>query len=159
MSSITRLGDGGFIWIALVLFLLFLKKYRLLAKILITSMIINAICVNLMIKPIVQRARPFNVVEFIEIIIRKPLDYSFPSGHTSISFAFVSVVWIFSKSKFLKISTTILAILISFSRLYLYVHYPTDVLFGMIIGIICGISAKYIYQKRKNGKYFNEKIE
>lgn len=159
MTIITKLGDGGFIWILITAFLLFSKNYRTLGKILVLSMLINAVVVNLCLKPIFARTRPFDLFEEIHLIIGKPQDYSFPSGHTSVAFAFASVIIFYSKSKIFKSFSLLMSILMGYSRLYLYVHYPTDVIFGALIGILCSLVAKKIFEKGYLKKYFNKKIE
>ncbi|MDD7305169.1 MAG: phosphatase PAP2 family protein [Peptoniphilaceae bacterium] len=159
MTTITKLGDGGNIWIILTIFFLVKKEYRSLGKILLIAIITNAIVVNLILKPLVGRIRPFDLVSGIRIIINKPRDFSFPSGHTSISFAFLTVILFFVRSKKFKIFSAILAILMAFSRLYLYVHYPSDVIAGAIIGYLCGLFAKKVYEKNLFKSFFDKKIE
>lgn len=159
MTTITRLGDGGLIWIGLTLIFIISKKYRLMGKVSALAMAINGILVNLILKPLIARPRPFDLISGTHIIIGKPRDFSFPSGHTSVAFAFLFAVIFFSKSKILKVLASILAILMGFSRLYLYVHYPSDVLVGAILGGLCGLLAKNIYEKGHLEKYFGKKIE
>lgn len=159
MTAITRLGDGGFVFIALTLAFLICRRQRILGKILALSLLANVILVNLIIKPLVGRIRPFDLVGGIDLLINKPRDYSFPSGHTAIAFAFLSVIIFFGKSKIFKGIILALAILMGLSRLYLYVHYPTDVIFGGLIGWLCGLYAKYSYEKGSYDKFFNKKIE
>lgn len=159
MIAITRLGDGGFIWIFLTLIFLASKKERIMGKILALSILTNVIVVNLITKPLVARVRPFDLIGNVSILINNPIDYSFPSGHTAIAFAFVTILWFFGKSKFFKISSLVLAILMGISRLYLYVHYPSDVIGGAIFGILCGLYAKRVYENGRFEKYFNKKIE
>lgn len=159
MTAITSLGNGGFVFIALGLALLVSKKERILGKALLIAMIANAILVNLVLKPLVARTRPFDFVEGVDLIIKKPGDYSFPSGHTSVAFAFASAVYYFARSKGFKTLAIAFAILMGLSRLYLYVHYPTDVIFGGIFGWMCGIFAKVAYEKSWFGKIFEKRIE
>lgn len=92
---------------------------------------------NLFLKPVVARVRPFDINTAIDILIKKPLDFSFPSGHTMSSFAAATVL-IYMDKKIGAISL-ILATIIGFSRLYLYVHYPSDVVIGLLIGVLLGI--------------------
>lgn len=73
----------------------------------------------------------------VQLLIARPADYSFPSGHTAASFAAVAALYFAGARKWWKIMLP-LAILMAFSRMYLYVHYPTDVLGGMIVGCAAG---------------------
>ena len=85
----------------------------------------------------VCRIRPCDVNQTVQLLIARPADYSFPSGHTAASFAAVAALYFAGAKKWWKI-TLPLAILMAFSRMYLYVHYPTDVLGGMIVGCVAG---------------------
>ena len=139
MPLITALGDGGFIWIIISVILLSLKKTRKYGFILMVALILCFLIGNLGIKPLVARTRPFNINTAFEILISKPKDFSFPSGHTMSSFA-ATIVLLYMDKK-IGIIAFLLAFLIGFSRLYLYVHFSTDVLAGVIIGILIGILA------------------
>ncbi|MGN0241336.1 MAG: phosphatase PAP2 family protein [Candidatus Weimeria sp.] len=136
MVFFTRLGNGGFIWIVFTLVMLFNPKTRKTGFAMALALIVDAVACNLVLKPLVARARPFEVNTAVTLLIKKPLDYSFPSGHTSASFAVAAAL--FFSGKKLWIPACVLASIISFSRLYLYVHYPTDVLAGLLIGIMAG---------------------
>lgn len=148
MIAVSSLGNVGLIWIALTAVLLCIKKYRRAGMIMAAALIIDLVICNAILKPLVARPRPFSVRPWIDIIISPPSDFSFPSGHTAASFAAASALF-FERSK-LKWPSGVLAVLIAFSRLYLYVHYPTDVLGGVAVGILCGylgtISVRYIYR-------------
>ena len=100
---------------------------------------------NLTIKPLVGRLRPFYIVHDIKLLIPEPYGYSFPSGHALSSFAASTVI--FLNNKKLGLIALILAIMIAFSRLYLYVHYLSDVLVGALLGVMVGIFSKYILEK------------
>ena len=100
------------------------------------SLLLEVLCCNVILKPLVARVRPFDVNTAVQLLIARPTDFSFPSGHTGASFAVVSALY-FSKNR-LWMPSLILAMLIAFSRLYLYVHYPSDVLAGALIGIMAG---------------------
>lgn len=134
---ITKLGNGGAIWVVSALVLILIPKTRKTGVIMAVSLALEALCCNVLIKPLVSRVRPCDVNTTVQLLIAHPTDYySFPSGHTGISFAAASALY-FGKSR-LWIPAAILAVLIGFSRLYLYVHYPSDVLAGAFIGIAAG---------------------
>lgn len=143
MIFITSLGDGGMIWIAATILLLIPKKTRKIgimsAVALLGSLIIN----NNIVKNIVQRPRPFVTFTDLQIIIPTPSEFSFPSGHTSSSFAAAAVFYRYLPKK-LGIPSVILAGLIGFSRLYVGVHYPTDVIAGAIMGISLSYMAEFL---------------
>lgn len=146
MISLTSLGNGGVIWIIIGLALLINKKNRKYAFMIITALILCYVIGNLGLKLLVARTRPFDVMPLIGgLLIKPPTDFSFPSGHTMCSFS-ASVV-IFYMNKRIGILALILSGFIGFSRLYLYVHYPSDVFGGMIIGILIGILTIIIFKK------------
>lgn len=146
-SFITRLGDSGFIWILTALIMLCFKKTRKCGIIVAIALIIGTIAGNLILKNLFARERPFilnpDMVE--NIIISLPSGYSFPSGHTRSSFEAAFAIFLCNKKW--GIPALILAALIGFSRNYLYVHYPTDVIAGAILGIVIGFASYFIYQK------------
>lgn len=136
MTFITGLGDSGKIWIACTLLLLLIPKTRKAGLAMGIALALEIVCCNVILKPFVARIRPCDVNTAVQLLIERPIDYSFPSGHTASSFAAASALY-FSRKK-LWIPTAVLAGMIGFSRLYLYVHYPTDVLAGALIGIMMG---------------------
>jgi len=140
-AFITHLGDKGVFWILICLYLLFVRKEKKQGFHLLVALLLMLVSVNILIKPLVARIRPFDVYP-ITLLIKAPHDYSFPSGHTAVSFA---AAWVLAHyyPKY-KVAIYGIASLIAFSRLVLFVHYPTDVLGGMVIGILCGyISLHY----------------
>lgn len=149
MTTVTALGNMGIFWILLILIFLTTKEYKKMAKLMVLCLIVNTIIVNLILKPAVGRTRPFELVDGIKLLVLKPQDPSFPSGHSAISFCMLTVILFFSKSKTIKLMSTILAILIAFSRLYLYVHFPSDVICGIIIGILSALGTlKFVYSDK-----------
>ena len=146
MCAITRLGNAGIIWILLCIVLLILPKTRKTGVILMAALLVDLVVCNGILKPLVHRIRPFDVKTGIELLVKRPTDYSFPSGHTAASFASVMALYLAWEKK-IWIPALVLAVLIAFSRLYLYVHYPTDVLGGMIIGAISGALGYWLVKK------------
>ena len=142
MPLISKLGNGGIIWLVLSGLLCVFPKYRKAGVTMLTVLALDVLLCNVMLKPLVGRMRPFTVNTGVELLINAPKDFSFPSGHTAASFA-AAFALLFVKNK-LWIPSMILASLIAFSRLYLYVHYPTDVLAGILLGLIVSVAANVI---------------
>ena len=137
MCLITHLGDSGMIWILLTLGMLLLPGKRRTGTILAAALCIDLILCNGILKNLVARVRPFDVNTAVQLLVRAPRDFSFPSGHTAASFTAVMALYLTGEKKLLP-PALVLAVLIAFSRLYLYVHYPTDVLGGVFVGLLCG---------------------
>ena len=142
MPLISKLGNGGIIWLVLSGLLCVFPEYRKAGVTMLTALALDVLLCNVMLKPLVGRMRPFTVNTGMELLINAPKDFSFPSGHTAASFA-AAFALLFVKNK-LWIPSMILASLIAFSRLYLYVHYPTDVLAGILLGLIVSVAANVI---------------
>ncbi len=136
MPWISRICDHGEIWILLAAVLLLLWKHRWTGMSLSFALILDLICCNIVLKPLVGRIRPFLVNTAVELLTAPPADASFPSGHTAASFAAVFALRA-SGSPLWK-PALVLAAGIAFSRLYLYVHWPTDVLGGIGGGAAAG---------------------
>ena len=137
MPFITHLGAGGILWIILAVVLMCTKKYRREGFTIAAALILCFIFCNVLIKNIVARTRPFDINTMIEPLVRLPSDFSFPSGHTTAVFATAAAL-LLCKNRLLGIPVLILAVLIAFSRLYLYVHFPSDVLCGALLGVLAG---------------------
>ena len=152
MCFITDLGNAGMIWIVLTVILLLIPKTRKSGFIMVAALILDAILCNGILKNAFARVRPCDVNPAVDLLIPRPEDYSFPSGHTAASFAAVSALFFAGEKKLWK-PALLLAVLIAFSRLYLYVHYPTDVLGGIAVGVICGYAGmrlvKQLFKHRK----------
>ncbi len=137
MCFITHLADAGILWLFLTFVLLVLPKTRKYGMILLISLSVDIILCNGLLKHLFARVRPCDINPSIHLLIARPMDYSFPSGHTAISFTAVAALYFLKLGKIWK-PALILASFIAFSRLYLYVHYPTDILGGIFIGIVSG---------------------
>ncbi len=137
MPKITFLGNGGWFWIALALLLVLLRKPWKTGVTMGAGMLCGLVVGNAIIKNLVQRSRPCWIRPDMELLIAVPTDYSFPSGHTLSSFIAATVL--FHANRKWGIAAYVLATLIAFSRLYLYVHFPTDVLFAGVLGVLIGM--------------------
>lgn len=145
MITLTNLGDAGIIWIIIAIILLFIKKTRKCGILMLISMILGLIIGNGILKNLIQRQRPCWIDTNILLLIPNPTDFSFPSGHTLASFE--ASIMILLHSKKWGIPAIILSILIAFSRMYLFVHFPTDVLGGAILGTTISILVYYVSEK------------
>ena len=135
MKGVTFLGNGGWFWILCAVVLLAIPRTRKTGYAAVLSLIFGEIVTNLLLKNIVARPRPFAEIEALIPLIAKPTDFSFPSGHTTASFA-VALVMLRMLPKKIGIPAVVLAALVAFSRLYLGVHYPTDVLVGFVVALV-----------------------
>ena len=151
MKSVTFLGNGGWFWILCADVLLAVPKTRKPGYAAALSLIFGAIVTNLLLKNIVARPRPFAEIAALIPMITKPKDFSFPSGHTTASFA-VALVMLRMLPKKFGIPAVVLAALVAFSRLYLGVHYPTDVLAGFVIALVGSTLSVWIVRTKPEDK-------
>ncbi len=149
MPIITLFGDAGIFWIACAALMLLFPKTRKLGLTMGAALLMGLLVCNVTLKPLIGRVRPAvfqeNLGKIIPLLVEKPTDASFPSGHTIASFEAATVLLIGNKK--LGIPAMILAVLIAFSRMYLYVHYPTDVLAAVVLGIGIAFLATYLVGK------------
>ena len=148
MIFVSSLGNKGIIWIAIGILFLLLgvknKKWRTRGLLVLFSLAANLLVCNTVLKPLVDRTRPYYVLEYTPLI--PPVgDPSFPSGHTSASFAAATAIYCINKKW--GIAAYLLAAVMGFSRLYLGVHFPTDVLFGAVVGMVAAKIVVYIFWK------------
>jgi len=159
VKFITHSGDHGYLWIALLVILFCIPKTRRAACIGAATLILTFIITNLCLKPLIGRTRPYEVIEGLTRIIGKQSDRSFPSGHTANSMAVGVSLWLVSKRyellgdkklyfpKAAGWAVLIWSVLVGLSRLYVGVHYPTDVLGGAIVAIVNTMIVFGIYKK------------
>lgn len=153
MVFLSHIGEGGIVWFLIAIPMLFFKKTRFCGVCMILSMGVTLLLGEYVLKNLIGRVRPCNIVTDIEMLVKCPSSFSFPSGHTGSSFA--SATTIFQYNKKAGIFALILAAFISFSRLYNYVHYPTDVLAGMLFGIFVSVLVFTLLKKY----HFDNKLE
>lgn len=149
VELITCLGDAGWFWILITAILLFFKKYRKIGLTSFAALLIGFFITNLLLKNMVMRIRPYEIVEGLSFIGKKPSDFSFPSGHSTCSMASSVVLFLYLPKKYGSV-VLVLGILICLSRLYVGVHYPTDVLAGAVIGIFAAFTAEKFIMKQNN---------
>ena len=150
MPLITVLGDAGIFWIAAAVVLMLFPKHRKAGLSMGIALLIGVVLCNMILKPWVGRIRPYDYQlehfgKTIELLVATPHDYSFPSGHTIASFEAAVALTVHNKK--LGIPAMILAVLIAFSRMYLYVHYPTDVLASVILGTAIAFAGCFLAEK------------
>ena len=156
IAPYTMLGDAGLMWIALSLAMLCFRKTRKAGALALCAMALGMVVTNLTIKPLVSRPRPWLVVEGLGHIVEENDPNSFPSGHICAAFA-AGMIWLRTLPwRWGKITAVVLAALMGLSRLYVGVHYPSDVLAGAIIGALCAWAAWRAYEiveDRRNRVY------
>ena len=151
---ITHFGDGGIFWIVLTIVLMIPKNTRKVGIVAGCSLILNFLITNVTLKPLVDRVRPYNYSDLIIPLGRIPSEASFPSGHTSASFS-CALIYVRMLPKKYGIPLVVLATLIALSRLYLCVHFPTDVLGGFLVAMVSSTVVYTCYQyleRRKTQK-------
>ncbi len=144
MITASRSANVGFVWWAICLPFLIRPDWRLTGINIVFSLALAHLMGEVIIKHIVKRVRPCHSLDDDEQLINRPRFYSFPSGHTTASFAVVGVALLRCRV-ITFIPIFLLAALISFSRIYLRVHYLTDVLAGFLLGLTCGIGSVIIF--------------
>lgn len=147
MVFITTLGNRGLIWLIITLLLMIKKEYRKIGLYSLLALFFVTTLNEGVLKNIIGRVRPFEGVDGLELLIKKPSSYSFPSGHTATSFTMAGVLS--CKIKKYRIHFYILASLIAFSRLYLFVHNPSDIIAGILLGFLCSNFIIFLYENDK----------
>ena len=154
VALFSSLNNNGEMWILLAIVLILIKKHRQAGLAVGAGLLTDLILCNLTLKPLIGRIRPFVVNAAVELLVEPPASAAFPSGHTASSFAAVGALWAMGNP--LWKPAAVVAALMAASRLYLYVHWPTDVLAGIAVGWLCGwLGAKlvqYVAEKLKKRK-------
>ena len=171
MTVFTHTGDYGIFVMALAAVLLILPRTRKTGIIAATSIALEALLTNVLIKNLVARTRPYDAIEGLENLIEKQKDFSFPSGHTGSAFAVMGAIFLVAvlglpaiakTGEFKRIKTSrtfkIWAVILGFSRLYVGVHYPTDVIGGLLLGVATSFIAYFLFRAGLK-IYFNKKAK
>ncbi len=150
-STVTHLADAGIFWIILALVLLFFRRTRRAGITMAIALVLGLVIGNLTLKPLIARIRPYDFDPSIILLIPPEHDFSFPSGHTFASFEGAVGIWLCHRKW--GSAAIVLACCIAFSRLYLMVHYPTDVITGAILGTVLAVIARHLadFLIRKTG--------
>lgn len=150
VAAFTTMGNHGELWIALGIVLVCFRRTRKAGVGVLAAVVLGAVVTSLLVKPLVMRPRPCDVNAAIAMIVPRPSGSSFPSGHTTAAFAAASALWFARNPKMpapLIAGVTVAAVLMGFSRLYCYVHYPTDVLAGAVVGTLAGLVASLVINR------------
>ena len=148
MGIFTYLGEAGALWIAASLVFLAIKKTRKMGIYMLICLAITYLINDIILKNIFERLRPFVADSTIELLIKAPSGYSFPSGHSASSFAAATTIFMFNRR--LGIGALCVAFLIAVSRIYFSVHYPSDVLCGITLGIVCSVIIVNVTRRFEN---------
>ena len=145
LKFITMLGNVALVWIVISVILFCMQKTRRTGLMGIIALLLSLLINNLFLKNIINRARPYELIEELKLLIQKPVDSSFPSGHTASSFAVGCILFRKLPRKW-GIPALVLAFAIAFSRLYLGAHFLSDILFGMVSGIGISYLAQWLVE-------------
>ena len=147
MKLYTQLGNTGMLFIVLGLAMLLWRPARRAGFSALCAMLIGLIVVNFTIKPLVARERPWLVIEHFVNLVPEHDPNSFPSGHTNAAFAFAIAVCLSAPRRWMKITAVCMAAVMGLSRLYVGVHFPSDVLAGAAIGSLCGLAGAWVVKR------------
>lgn len=147
VSFYTALGDAGALFLVLAALMLCFKKTRKAGITALLALAIGFVCTNLVLKHLVSRTRPWLDVAGLVALIEEYDPNSFPSGHTTCAFAFAGALWFTAPKNWVKWMALAAAVLMGFSRLYVGVHYPSDVLAGVLVGLLAGWAAWTLCKK------------
>lgn len=151
----TSLGEDGILWIAVGVVMLIPKKYRKCGIMVLAALLAMLIINNIILKNLIARPRPSSFYPEMVDLVHVPTSYSFPSGHTVSAFAVAFVI--FSQHKKLGIVTIVMAALMGLTRLYVFVHFPSDVYGGVLVG--AGIAFLVYFAEKKISAYIEKRKE
>ena len=145
MLFFTKMGNIGMPWIGIAVVLLFFKKTRKCGIAIIGSLLLKELIGNLILKNLVARPRPCWIYDTVPMLISAPSSYSFPSGHTFDGFAAAGSIFLYNKKA--GIFAVIVASIIAFSRMYLFVHFPTDILASVVLGTLVAVVVHIVVER------------
>ncbi|MDD6645052.1 MAG: phosphatase PAP2 family protein [Oscillospiraceae bacterium] len=147
MPLFSNLQDGGLIWISIAVVMLFFKRTRYCGIAVLFAMGIDTLITEYGIKNVVCRVRPCNLVDDVNMLVEKPTSYSFPSNHSASAFAGAVAVMLTIKKKAWTIPAFVFSGIIAFSRMYVFVHFPSDVFAGILLGSTIAVLVCYLMKK------------
>ena len=145
MPKVTLLAELGLFWIAVALLMLLVKRHRRCGAMLACGLTTGVLIGNVLLKNVVARPRPCWLNSGVDMIVAVPLDFSFPSGHTLACFIAATILLRYDKR--FGIVALVIAVAVAFSRLYLYVHFPTDVVCGAALGVGIGLAIGALFDR------------
>ena len=157
MMAFSYLGEAGACWILAGIIMLFFKKTRSMGIMILVALAFIGLTSELVIKNIVARPRPFVINTDVTLNIHAPSGYSFPSNHSSLGFAASIIIFLRGKKSW-GAAAMALALLIAFSRLYNYVHFPSDVLCGILFGLAVGAVTYVVFRKTGPDKRISRRV-
>jgi undecaprenyl-diphosphatase len=146
MIMASAMGNRGLVWVAVALLLMINRKPRFIGIMTLAALLLATAMGEGLLKHLIQRPRPYDDFPSINLLIAKSSAYSFPSGHATSAFAAAAVLARYLKKYAIAFWT--LASVIAFSRLYLFMHYPTDIIAGVLLGLACGEVCIYLYEHK-----------
>lgn len=149
-------GEHGEIWIALTLLLLLPRRTRKAGCAMAAALILYLVTGDFILKPLFARPRPCDVNSAVTLLVTRPHGHSFPSGHTASAFGAAFALWL--QNRKLGTPALVLAAFIAFTRLYLYVHFPTDVLGGLLLGLALGAAASWFVNTRAQKRQMKQSV-
>lgn len=150
MIGVSALGNGGIFWIIMAVVLLLFKKTRKCGLLMLLSMAVCYLLGNMLLKNLIQRPRPCQLDPSVALLIPMPGEYSFPSGHTLHGFTAATIIFLHNRKA--GIAALLLSAVIAFSRMYLFVHFPTDILGGMALGIAVAVIVYRVAERCRKKK-------
>ncbi len=156
-AAFTSLGNAGLVWIVLCLAMLCWRPPRRAGALSLLAMALGLLCTNVVLKHLVARVRPWLVVPGLVPLVNEPDPNSFPSGHTCAAFA-AGLSWARALPwRWARAGAVVLAVCMGLSRLYVGVHYPSDVLAGALVGAFCAWAAWLLVTRGRAGAKEDER--